>query len=303
MIPPCECGNAYIGPWRRGQGWCSLCWRRMNPTVESTCCGGSTIRRDGDVLLVPYVLEGESVMRWAYGVTTVPRRRDLFERTLGSLRDAGFEQPRLFLDGGTHREAQEYEDRYQLPVTARNPALKVFGNWVLTLAELYIRNPQAHRFVVFQDDFVTYRNLRDYLTRVRMPDKGYWNLYTFPQNQAHAPKGKVGFYRTPHQDGRGAVALVFTLAGVQALLGSHAHIIERPTDVNKGTRNVDGAIVSALRKQGWVEYCHNPSLVQHMGVISTMMRSHDGQERATSFRGEDFDAMDLFKEEMIAANA
>ena len=37
--------------------------------------------------------------RWAYGVTTVPSRRDnLLPITLGSLRKAGFDKPRLARD-------------------------------------------------------------------------------------------------------------------------------------------------------------------------------------------------------------
>ena len=39
-------------------------------------------------------------MKWAYGITTVPSRREnLFERTLQSLAVAGFDNPRLFVDG------------------------------------------------------------------------------------------------------------------------------------------------------------------------------------------------------------
>jgi len=223
------------------------------------------------------------MIRWAYGVTTVPRRLNtLFPKTLASLARAGFDKPRLFVDGPS-----DGFERFGLPITARGENIRTAGNWTLALAELYVREPLYERYAIFQDDFVTYRNLRQYLTKIPYPEKTYLNLYTFPENQELA-KGRNGFYPS-NQRGKGAVALVFNREAVITLLSSQ-HIVRRPQTQN-GWRKIDGGVVEAMRIAGWKEMVHNPSLVQHIGVLSSM--GNPEHPSATSFRGEDFDAMSL----------
>jgi hypothetical protein len=227
-------------------------------------------------------------VKWAYGVTTVPERREeLLPKTLDSLCDAGFGNPRLFVDG--ENDIRRY-DQFSLEVTLRYPKIRVFGNWFLSLIELYIREPNADRYAVFQDDFITYRNLREYLERTEYPDKSYLNLYTFPCNQQRC-KEKPGWYLSD-QFGKGAVALVFNRLAVQALITSQ-HMVDRPLDPRRGWRAVDGGIVSGMTKAGFKEYIHNPSLVQHTGDKSSM--GNKAHQKALSFRGEDFDALELLE--------
>lgn len=227
-------------------------------------------------------------MVWAYGITTVPSRfNDVFLRTLASLRAGGFDKPHLFIDGG--KRLADYE-ALGLEMTVHFSPVRTFGNWILSLGELYIRNPNADRFAIFQDDFVTYRNLRGYLERSPFPQQGYLNLYTFPSNQTLAPKEMSAGWYLSNQLGRGAVALVFNREGVKQLL-HHTHMINKPTDPHKGHKSVDGAISEAFRNLGWKEFVHNPSLVQHTGVASSMR--NPPHPLATSFKGEDFDAMEL----------
>lgn len=240
------------------------------------------------------------MLSWCYGVTTVPRRRDdLLPRTLESLKAAGFDAPRLFVDGARNREAVWWEDKFKLDVTARFPNVRTAGNWVLSLYELYYRSPLADRYALFQDDLVTYHNLRAYLDHCTYPDKGYLNLYTFPPNRQLPPPrvGQTarfleGWYPS-NQFGRGAVALVFSRAAVVTLLSAE-HLTERPQDPKRGHRSIDGGIVDSFRKAGWREYVHNPSLVQHTGEQSSMgNRPH---QQAVSFRGEGYNALDLLRE-------
>lgn len=240
---------------------------------------------------------------WAYGVTTVPSRRDsLLPRTLDSLKRAGFPSPRLFVDGCQPEYAGSWHDEFGLEVTTRWPTIRTFGNWTLGLAELYIREPHADRYAMFQDDFITYPNLRPYLEDCPYPEKGYWNLYTFPSNQTLCPKDEAGNRREgwflANQMGRGAVALVFDRLTVHTLL-THQHMVERPMDPRRGHRSIDGGIVTALRKAGWSEYCHNPSLVQHTGDISSM--GNKPHKKAESWRGEEFDARKISGIEGVAA--
>lgn len=226
-------------------------------------------------------------VKWATAITTVPERKDLFLRTLTSLRRAGFEEPpHIFVDGDPHRE---WWLQYSPFVALRWPRIRTYGNWILSLAELYIRNPDRHLYAIFQDDFVTYRNLKTYLERCKFPEKGYWNLYTFPMNQELCPPGHTGWYLS-NQRGKGAVALIFSREGVQTLLAQQT-MINKPTDPHRGWRTVDGAVVTGYIQVGWREYVHNPSLVQHTGDISSM--ENKPHKKAVSFKGEEFDAMEL----------
>lgn len=230
------------------------------------------------------------MLRWAYAVTTVPERKgELFPRTLASLKAAGFDRPRLFVDG--LRDPREY-DAFGLETVARHPRIRTFGNWILGLGELFIRDPMADRFAMFQDDFITYAGLREYLEKCKYPANGYLNLYTFPSNQQLA-RGE-GWYLS-NQFGRGAVALVFDRNAVLALL-THSHMIERPLNAHKGHKSVDGGVVTAMQKAMGckdVEWVHNPSLVQHTGLKSAMgNRPH---KLAESFRGEGYDVRELIR--------
>jgi len=250
-------------------------------------------------------------LKWAYGVTTVPERRgELLPRTLASLKSAGFDSPRLFVDGD--KDVMSWEREFGLEVTTRHPVIRPFGNWVLALAEIYIREPNAERYAIFQDDLVTYRNLRAYLDRCSFPETGYWNLYTMPSNQGLADG--EGWYLS-YQHGRGAVGLVFSREGVQTLLSQRENIIDRPVHPTRGWRAIDGGVVDAYKKIGWKEYVHNPTLLQHTGIITSMDKRKNQVEhdpnfhrqrvaedwQAISFRGEDFDALTLHKDVGLTA--
>lgn len=246
---------------------------------------------------IPAVTEGELRHRkgkpytYAYGITTVPQRRDhTLRRTLLSFKNAGFGEPRLFVDGDS--DTDSWRSEFGLQVTSHYPKIRTFGNWVLSLAELYIRNAHAERFCIFQDDVITYKNLRGYLDTFDDPANGYWNLYTVPDNQKRAPHNRPVWY-TSNQRGKGALALIFSRGVVIKLLTS-LHMVNRPLDVHRGWKAVDGGIVTALNKAGILEYVHSPTLVQHIGQESTMANVQF--PIPTTFRGESFDALELLKE-------
>lgn len=237
-------------------------------------------------------------MKWAYGVTTVPQRaKDLLPRTLASLALAGFDRPRLFVDGGVH-EQLGVEATYRIPpITAPKEFYRTgiiptnFGNWVLGIVELYLRDPFADRYAMFEDDLVTYKNLRQYLSLCAYPEKGYWNLYTMPHNLRLC---KRAGWNLSDQNGKGAVALVLSRNAVVTLL-TQPYFATLPYSEKRGWKSIDGAIVTAFKKEGWQEYVHNPTLAQHTGNLLSSMR-HGQHPLADSFRGEDFDALELLCE-------
>ncbi len=229
---------------------------------------------------------------WAYGVTTVPRRRaDLLPRTLASLAAGGFDRPWLFVDGCDDLQGwrREFVDAGRAAgVTCRYPLVRAYANWCLALAELYARDPLAGRYAVFQDDVLCVRNLRPYLESIPFPPKAYWNLYLGPWNDQG--KNFTGRHRPPYfsdpafvgftpgdQGGRGALGLVFDRDTVQTLLSSR-YVVDRPLQRHRdgwglsprGFKYVDAAVVEALRPLGYAELVHHPSLLRHEGVESTI---------------------------------
>jgi hypothetical protein len=225
-------------------------------------------------------------LKWAYGVTTCPARRDtLLPETLLSLRNAGFDRPRLFVDGTD--DPMSWEREFGLPVTGRNPTVRVYGNWVLGLAELYLRAPESDRFAMFQDDLMTCRNVREFLDRSPYPIKGYMNLFTYRDNENLIRGKEPGWYES-NQWGRGALALVFDRPTLLTLL-THQHMVDRPLDVHRGWRAIDGGIVTAMKKAGYKEFVHAPSLVQHTGLYSSM--GNKPHPVAHTFPGESHDAL------------
>lgn len=251
-------------------------------------------------------------MKWSYGVTTIPsRRKELLPKTLASLARAGFPTPRLFIDGES--DPDNYLQFSGLAKTFRSKTIRTYGNWVLGLWELFIREPHSDRYAMFQDDLVMGCGAKEYLASTELEEKTYWNLYTAPANQElalrEAADGSpapdlLGFYPS-NQLGKGALALVFSRDGVLDLLSSR-ETIERPATLVpehsqpcpckecKGWRNLDGAIVHALTKLGYREMVHNPSLVQHTGLETTMdwvgKRLHPISQ---CFWGEKFDLRKL----------
>lgn len=238
-------------------------------------------------------------IKWAVAVTTVSQRRStLLPPTLASIKAAGFPDPRLCVDG-----TGDGFDHFGLEVTYRRQQIRTHGNWVLAAMELFIREPHAARYGIFQDDFAVYRNTRQYLDACPYPTFGYWNLTTFDarpgsSNEKVVEGQPVGWYEAAelmapkgYQAGRGAVALVFNREALLTLLSSR-HMVERPMDAHRGHQAVDGGVVWAMNKAGWREYVHNPSLVCHTGGDASTM-GHGRYKLPLTWRGDDFDALSL----------
>lgn len=239
---------------------------------------------------------------WAYGVTTISSRfYTTLPRTLEHLVKGGFSTPTLYADDCTLEQAQQLENRYNLPVTPRRrhhheqPGI-AWSNYLLALWDLCIRNRNATRIVLFQDDISCPYNLKSYLSSQPYPEKGYWNLYTSTDaNEEIAQRQPSNGWFRSNQLGKGALALVFDRPAVEALLG-HILTSQRARSAKLNwTKNIDGWVMEILvNQQGYTEYCHKPGLVQHCGVgISTV-----GSPQLVApkcYIGDEADCMDLLK--------
>lgn len=270
---------------------------------------------------VPPRPHGASVL-WAVGMTTVPERGELRERTLTSLEAAGWrrEDVHLFLDGAQGLPG------WPGAVCSRFPRAGAWTNWWLGLTELFHRCPGHDRFLMLQDDVVFVRNLRAYLEAVPFPEMSYLNLFSFSSNEP-LMGGSPGFRKAAMlgapsslsgqaleewkakelQCGRGALALVFDRDTVRELL-AHRGATDRPIAFLSGTgrTRIDGGLVTAMGHLGRKEFVHSPSLVQHTGHVSAIGNGNrkDAHGRrngvwredlARTFPGEDFDAATLIQ--------
>ncbi len=233
-------------------------------------------------------------VEWAVGVTTVPDRVCiLLPRTLESLRRGGFTSPRLFIDGAQNDDQHRHFD---LPMTLRWPKIRAWGNWWLGINELYIRQPHADRYAMFQDDILCMRNLKQYLEKTPYPESGYCNLAVYPQNHE---AGRKGWYRAPsgpktNWRGLGAQGLVFDRNALLTLIGKeHEGFTHKPGDPVSGHEKIDGAVVAKLESLGIYEHVHGPSLITHIGDTSCM--GHGRQPDIAGFLGEECDALALIQ--------
>lgn len=241
-------------------------------------------------------------MIWSYGLTTVYHRRSTtLPITLNSLHYAGFPNPILFVDNCI--DPQDWRREFNLEIVPRYPYIRTYGNWLLGLWELYIRSPMSDRYILFQDDLLCVKNLREYLEKCKYPKNGYVNLYTTWDNDSFVPRDRSGNKLTgfwpSNQLGKGALALVFSNEACAKLLTS-PQTIERLTTPHSGTGNVDGCVVHNLSDRfvgpnGWREYIHHPSLVEHIGEKSMMGHVHMQKNKSVSFPGEDINALDLLE--------
>lgn len=288
--------------------------RESERTPKAGCCGPPADFKPVDLGRATLISVAQASPQrvvphtWAVGVTTVPERRSngSLLRTLASLRAAGFDDPRLFVDGATVGF-----DGLASYVTYRYPKVRTVGNWILSAWELLIRNPTAARFAMFQDDVILCRGVRQYLDEVAWPERSYLNLHTFglyePMTQGKPdgfhPGGPADSNRPDDglQRGYGGGALAFTREGLSACLSSF-HLPKKVQDTRldkrgdgwtRGQVKIDGAVVTAMNLAGWCEMIHKPSLAEHLGAVSSM--NGGGYPASRTFRGESFDALSLLK--------
>lgn len=227
-------------------------------------------------------------LTWNYGITTVPqRKKELLPRTIESLKIAGFDQPHLFVDGC---DASVEFLSLNLPITTHSTQIRTTGNWIVSLWELWASNPHADRYALFQDDLIVCKGLRQYLNQCKWPtEKAYLNLLTFRENHELIHSNSVGWHPSD-QLGKGAVGLVFDSVGIKSILSS-PHLVNWIKSKDRGHRLIDRAVSQSLKKLGFTEFIHNPSLIQHTGKVSSM--GSDRHPMSSCFLGENYDALNF----------
>lgn len=248
---------------------------------------------------------GRRIKEWAVGVTTSPRRQPTLEICLDSVVRAGWEKPRVFMDG-----TGPLPERYnQLLLTWREASVGALPAWFTTLQELLFQQPTADAYLLLQDDVVLFdrQPLREYLEEVLWPGRDvglvtlfYTGLNLRPGWQAMHDAwswGAQAFIFSPEVAWRLVTDDVFARAAFIAAKDHHLPIPEK-------------LLEWIVRTQTAVWY-PVPSLAQHIGNTSTIWMDSTlaGGRRAPWYAGAletQFAAevsSDHFPEEMFPASS
>lgn len=253
------------------------------PTAESTRPALATARSPCNLIPQPVHRSKTRVRRWAVGVTTAPRDVPTLSDCLPTLLQAGWDKPRLFVDG-----RMEVPDQFaSLTRTDRTPIMGAWPNYYLSLAELLMREPEADAYMLVQDDvlFGNGMDVRSYLEEVLWPGPpGIASLYcsrgyTQPAN---------GWYRMRETWRLGALAFIFCREAAQEFLADRDVVLHRWSRRKNGLADISWRVGQWAASADVPVYFTTPSLVQHAGDVSTVWptaRSF-GNRRASRFVGD-----------------
>jgi hypothetical protein len=204
------------------------------------------------------------VRRWAVGITTAPRREPTLESCLDSVVRAGWDSPRLFLDG-TLRVPPRYA---HLPTSWREEGIGAWPAWYLSLVELLVQCPDADAFLMLQDDAILHDrgSLRSYLEQVLWPGDRPEMVSLFYTGDDTTP----GWHRTEADASWCALALLFPPDLARQLVadpGSTQGLFSAATGRHVPIPNV---VFEWANRCGIHAWYTAPSLAQHIGNSSTI---------------------------------
>lgn len=267
---PCQlCGQAdrKIPVYACGvHGECALSRTRSGSKGEIRQCLTCRDRKEeAEVQAVDY----SSDWRWLVGITTAPRKQPTLERTVASLRAAGWRDPHVFAEPGVS------------PVSgctwhANATRLGGWPNFVHMARVL--TSLESDAILLLQDDVLLSPGLRQYLESTPWPKCGALSPYT---SSIYARDG-WGWKKIKYHGLVGALAFVIRPHVLKNLLTSR---YARETQSN----GIDTFFGRWIVSQGGLLF-HQPSLAEHIGDTSTIhgRAKNRGQRLAKTFlRGMD----------------
>lgn len=244
---------------------------------------GLEIRNLVDLIPLPSECRrGERVATWAVGVTTAPRKQSTLQSCVDCLIDAGWDTPRIFVDG----EVDLGSLPSHLKVTRRDSQVGAWPSWYLGLTELLMRHPQGDAFMIVQDDVVLFRHrkLRQYLEDFLWPEEGPCVVSLFC-SRAYTTE-QAGWRRLDENLVWGGQALLFSREAVLELLSDPQVVRHRLT--KSGFAGIDSVVGRWAERHNVPVYVSTPSLAQHIGQVSAIWSSTTQayiNRRASKFAG------------------
>lgn len=255
---------------------------------SSTSVEGDAIRRTVDevarVLPLPVERVGQ-VTHWAVGVTTSPRRAPTLAPCLRSLLAAGWLHPHLFIDG----EVEIPPEFSELTRTTRVPAIGARQSYYLVIAELLQRDPDAQAIMVVQDDayWPSHLPMREYLEQCLWPgsEPGLVSAWCCTDDTAD----QSGWHLRDRPWKFGAVAFIYSRETAERFVRDpliQQQCSTRPENQSGGISSLVGDWAARV---GVPVYYPTPSLVQHLGDVSTIWENSRavGVRRASRFLGDE----------------
>ena len=230
---------------------------------------------------LPPPIRSTSAVKWAVGVTTAPRRQSTLQRCLQSLFESGWTSVDLYVDGGVSVCSN---DRVQIHRFGETP-MGAWPAWIASLRDL--AEQDCNWVLIAQDDalFPHLCCLRQYIDEMLWPsaERTVISLYTSADDmQPHNL-----WRRYPNRWRYGALALVFPRQLAIELVAS----AERgELDVVEGTAGIDARLGVWLERKQISIWHPSPSLVQHIGQISSVWKTSRavGLRRASRFIADEF---------------
>ena len=207
-------------------------------------------------------------LRWAVGMLTAPRPVPTIDRALASLQNAGFSSVHIFAEPGSW-----VPDRFaHLPRTVHGRLLGNLGNFYTSLASLWMLEPHADCYAVFQDDVCVAEGLRAWCDRQLWPNgAGLVSLYTCGAQHDDASGWRILSRGMCHTFG--ALAFVFRSDILKDFLSDGRLLEMREAGLRAGD---DAAIGEWATRRGFGIAYHTPSLVDHIGVTSAVAANGHG---------------------------
>lgn len=231
---------------------CALCgcWILMKAASQAQHCPDA--RWDGDTL------DHKITPNIAIAIITAPREQPTLERTIKSIREAGYQYEPIFIfaEPGVERYIAD-----NVVTFTHQTKLGHFANYKNSLR--WMRDNTPHDLVLMCEDDVEFaKDSKSYVTHglktIGTKDIGYFSLYT-PVHNANLIADKViGWNEANLYDHAwGALAYLVpkdSLINVEQMPGSCA----------------DRDFTVWLNRQNLKTYHHLPSLAKHIGITSTL---------------------------------
>ena len=243
-----------------------------------------SVEQIANLLPMPVSANRGGVKKWAVGITTAPRRLPTLEQCVHSVLAAGWDEPMLLIDG----DVEILPSMSGLRASRHSPAAGALPNYILALWELYLRHPAADAYLMIQDDALMLGSsaTRQYLESFLWPDDGACiaSLYCSTKYVQET----AGWHKFDKSWVWGAVAFVFSRDALKAFISSPIVFDHRELPDDQGLIEIDVLIGKVAVALDIPIYYPSPSLVQHIGTISTLWdtaRAVNGR-RASQFLGD-----------------
>jgi len=220
----------------------------------------------------------------AIAMTTAPRRAPTLHRALSSLRQAGFnERVHMFAEPGTWDQVSRPKDARTTTIDHATPR-GCFVNWRHALQHLLTRTTASWLLIV-QDDAIwgpgAAHTLRATAAARQKLRTGFLSPYVATNM---VPPGSVDGWNECRLgwDYCGALALCIPRSAAKDLM-QHRRFVKHLAK-HRMNQQVDAVVGASMLELGRPSYVHVPSLVDHIGMTSTL--GHD--DVATWVRGYRF---------------